>query len=273
MLHKSVNIAVILLGSFMVAAGFNLFLVPHKLLSGGVSGISMILGYYTDWNIGLLYFVLNVPLMIWGWFAIGRKFIVLTILSVSLTSWLMQVIPTDSPVSDPILASVFGGVIAGIGVGLTLRFNGSTGGFDIIGFILTAKRDFPLGNILFALNGVVILALGYMDNWDSALYSMLSIFISSKLIDFIHIRHEKITAFIITNQTDEMLSELLLRPRGVTIIHTRGAYSHDAKDMLMTVTTRYELSELRHLIKRVDPKAFVNIVETVGIIGQFSKLK
>ncbi len=272
MLNRSLNIVIILAASFLVAAGFNLFLVPHKLLSGGVSGISMIIGYYTDWNIGYLYFIINLPLMVWGWFAIGRKFIALTIISVTCTSWLLQVIPAKAVVSDPILAAVFGGVIAGFGVGITLRYNGSSGGFDIIGSILTKKRDFPLGNVLFALNGLVVLALGYLDNWDAALYSMLSIFISSKLIDFVHIRHEKITAFIVTGKTDEMLEHLLLRPRGVTIIHTRGAYSHDDKDMLMTVTTRYELAELRTLIKRIDPKAFVNIVETVGVIGEFRRL-
>ena len=137
---------------------------------------------------------------------------------------------------------------------------------------MTKHRDFPLGSTLFALNGVVILALGYLDNWDAALYSMLSIYVSSKLVDTIHIRHFKVTAFIITQETDRLLELLLKRPRGVTIVKTRGAFSDEEKDMLMTVTTRYELADLRKIVREADPKAFVNIVETVGVIGEFRKL-
>lgn len=264
---------VTLIGAIMVAAGFNLFLVPHKLLSGGVSGISMIVGYFTNWNIGLLYFIFNFPLMVWGWFAIGRRFIVLSTVSVLLTSWFLQIVPTRQTIEDPILAAIFGGVIVGIGTGITLRAGGSSGGFDILGSIVTKHRDFPLGSTLFALNGFVIVILGYMDNWDTALLSMLSIFITGKIVDSIHVRHIKITAFIITKETDRMLELLLKRPRGVTIVKTKGAFSDEEKDMLMTVATRYELADLRKIIHDTDPKAFVNIVETVGVIGEFRKIR
>jgi uncharacterized membrane-anchored protein YitT (DUF2179 family) len=261
--------AVIVFGAAIVAAGFNLFLVPHQLLSGGVSGIAMLVGYYSDWNIGILYFIFNFPIMLWGWFIIGRRFIVLSILSVIATSWFMQLISIEKFIQDPILGSVFGGVLVGIGTGITLRVGGSTGGFDIIGSILTRKRDFPLGMVMFSLNGFVILILGFLDNWDSALYSMLAIYIGSKIVDNIHIRHVKVTAFIVTNETNKLLEQLLLLPRGVTIIKTQGAYSNTEKDMLMTVTTRYELAELRKLIHDIDQKAFVNIVETVAVLGEF----
>lgn len=273
MLKKASVYIVILIGAALIAVGFNLFLVPHKLLSGGVSGISMIVGYYTDWNIGLLYFIFNFPIMVWGFFAIGRRFILLSIVSVTATSWFMQLIPVMAFVDEPILATVFGGVIVGAGTGISLRAGGSTGGFDIVGSIMTKKRDFPLGTALFAMNAAVILAHGYPDNWDAALLSMLSIYINSRIVDTIHIRHVKITAFIITKEKDKMLERLLLRPRGVTVIKTQGAFSHEEKDMLMTVATRYELTELRKIIRDTDPKAFVNIVETVGVIGEFRRLK
>jgi uncharacterized membrane-anchored protein YitT (DUF2179 family) len=103
------------------------------------------------------------------------------------------------------------------------------------------------------------------------LYSMLAIYISSKIVDNIHIRHVKVTAFIVTNETQKLLEQLLQLPRGVTIIKTQGAYSHSEKDMLMTVTTRYELAELRKIIREIDRKAFVNIVETVAIFGEFTR--
>lgn len=263
----------IILCALLVASGFRFFLIPHQLLSGGVSGISMIIGYFNGWDIGLLYFVLNLPILIWGWFVIGHQFILLSITSVLFTTWFMYLLPNHSVVFDPIIASVFGGVLIGAATGISLRVGGSTGGMDIIGFILTRNRDFPLGNVLFILNGLIIIILGYPDNWDLALSSMLSIYITGKVVDSIHIRHIKVTAFIITNQTPALLSHLLQKPRGVTLIKTKGAFSHIDKDMLMTVTTRYELAELRKIVASIDPKAFVNIVETVGVIGEFKKNK
>lgn len=259
-------------GAMLIAAGFNLFLIPHQLLSGGLSGISMMIGYFTGWNIGLLYFLINLPVLVWGWIVIGKRFVWLSVVSVVLTTWFMQLVPDVSLNSDPIIGAVFGGALIGIGSGLSLRSGGSTGGLDIIGSILTRRRDFPLGMLLFALNGAVVLALGLVLGWDAALRSMLSIFIAGKVMDTIHIRHVKVTAFIVTGSRDQMIGKLLLLPRGVTLIKTEGAYSHLPHDMLMTVTTRYELAELRKIVKETDPKAFVNIVETVEVIGEFRKL-
>ncbi|PYI56432.1 YitT family protein [Paenibacillus flagellatus] len=268
-----VDFAVIALGALLIAAGFNLFLVPHQLLSGGLSGISMMIGYFTGWNIGILYFLINLPILVWGLIVIGRRFIVLSVASVLFTTWFMQLVPVRSINSDPILGAVFGGLLIGLGSGLSLRFGGSSGGFDIVGSILTRRRDFPLGSMLFGLNGAVILALGYVLNWDLALRSMLSIFVTGKIVDMIHIRHIKVTAFIVTQAKNEMRQRLLLLPRGVTLIQTEGAYSQNPHHMLMTVTTRYELAELRKIVKETDPRAFVNIVETVEVIGEFRKLK
>jgi uncharacterized membrane-anchored protein YitT (DUF2179 family) len=259
-------------GALLVAAGFNMFLIPHQLLSGGVSGIAMLIGYFTNWNIGFLYFVFNLPIMIWGLIVIGRKFIVYSVVSVILTVWLMQVLPSINQAT--ILGAVFGGVLVGVGSGITLRMGGSTGGFDIIGSILTRKWDFPLGTVLSLLNALVIMALGFFkEDWDLALYSMLAIYISGRVMDGIHIRHVKVTAFIVTKQKKQLLERLLTMPRGVTLIKTEGAFTSTEQDMLMTVTTRYELVDLKKIIKDIDPKAFVNIVETVGVLGEFRKLK
>ncbi len=264
--------AVILLGAAIVASGFNNFLIPHQIISGGVSGVSMFIGYFTNWNIGLMYFALNLPILIWGWFAIGKRFIVMSIVSVIATTWFMQILPETRFNSEPILAAVFGGVVIGLGTGMSFRVGGSTGGMDILGSILTRKRDFPLGMVLFGINAIVIVMLGYFkQNWDLALFSMLSIYITGWIVDSIHIRHIKVTAFIVTNHKDMMLQRLLQIPRGVTIIKTQGAYTNQERDMLMTVTTRYELAEMQKIIKEVDPKAFVNIVETVGIMGEFRR--
>lgn len=266
------RIFIIIVGAVLLALGFKMFIIPHQLLSGGISGVSMLLGYALNIDIELLYFVLNLPILIWGWFVIGRGFVALSIVSVIVTTGLMFVIPEQQFIQDPIIASVFGGVIIGAGTGISLRCGGSTGGIDIVGSIVTKHRDFPLGTVLFAINALIVIALGYPDNWDLALLSMLSIYIAGRIVDTIHVRHVKITAFIITEQREKMLEQLLQRPRGVTIINTKGAYSKHNNEMLMTVTTRYELVELRDIIQQTDPEAFVNIVETVDIIGEFNRI-
>lgn len=268
------NCVVILLGAVLIAAGFNLFLIPLHLLSGGVSGLAMLTAYFTPFSISIMYLAYNVPILIAGWFLLGKRFVGLSILSVLATTWFIALIPTPDKLlaSDTLLAAVFGGVLVGIGCGISFRVGGSSGGFDIVGSIITRFRDFPVGNVLVGLNASVILAMGYMEgNWNVALASMVSIYITGKVVDLIHISHIKITLFIITDRTEEMLERLLTLPRGVTLIKTQGAFSHKEKDMLMTVTTRYELAELQDIIKKTDPAAFVNIVETVGVMGSFRR--
>lgn len=266
------NCLVIIIGAALIATGFNFFLVPRHLLSGGVSGLAMLTGYFTPLNISLMYLVYNIPLLVAGLFMLGRRFIGLSILSVVATTALIAVIPVIDLTMDTLLSAVFGGVLIGLGSAFSFRVGGSSGGFDIVGSIITRFRDFPVGNVLVGLNALVILAMGYLDgNWNLALASMVSIYIIGKVLNMIHISHMKVTLFIVTNETEVMLSKLLLRPRGVTLIKTQGAFSHAEKDMLMTVTTRYELAELRDIIKQTDPLAFVNIVETVGVMGSFRR--
>ncbi|MNZ45660.1 hypothetical protein D3C78_633200 [compost metagenome] len=262
------------LAALLVAVGFNLFLIPHQLLSGGISGISMIIGYMTGGNIGWLYLVLNVPVLVWGWFAVGRRFILWSVYMVIASTFFLQIIPIKPVVEDIVLGSGFGGIITGFGTGLALRSGGSSGGFDIVASIVTRKRDLPIGVILFILNSLVILALVmFTKNWDLALYSLLSIFTTGKIVDLVHVRHVKLTAFIVTTKTDEIVRKLLAHPRGITIIKTKGAYSSTERDMLMTVRTKYELAELGKTVTAIDPHAFINIVETIGVIGDFSKPK
>ncbi|MNH80244.1 hypothetical protein D3C73_325810 [compost metagenome] len=264
----------VIFGAVLIAAGFNLFLIPHKLLSGGVSGLSMLTGYFTSFSISTMYLVYNIPLLIAGLFLLGKRFIGLSILSVVTTTWFIALIPVPAKMlaQDALLASVFGGVLVGLGAGISFRAGGSSGGFDILGSIVTKYRDFPVGSVLVVLNTLVVLAMGYLNGeWNLALASMVSIYLSGKVVDYIHISHVKVTLFIITNQTDAMLEKLLGLPRGVTLIKTEGAFSHKEKDMLMTVTTKYELAELREIIKATDPTAFVNIVETVGVMGSFRR--
>jgi uncharacterized membrane-anchored protein YitT (DUF2179 family) len=227
MLKEIRNGLIVIFGAALIASGFNLFLVPHHLLSGGVSGLSMLTGYFTPLNLSVMYLVYNIPILIAGLFMLGKRFIGLSILSVAAVTGMIAIIPVYSVSTDILLSSVFGGVLVGLGSGISFRIGGSSGGFDIVGSIISRYRDFPVGNVLVALNALVILSMGYLDgNWNLALASMVSIYITGKVLDLIHISHIKVTLFIVTDKTDEMLEKLLKLPRGVTLIKTQGAFSH-----------------------------------------------
>jgi uncharacterized membrane-anchored protein YitT (DUF2179 family) len=262
----------LIIGSFIVVFGFNLFLIPHGVLSGGLSGISMILGMVTPLNTGFANFLLNLPLLILGYKMLGKKFIMNSIFSVLIISLGLYVIPVYPIAGDEILSSIFGGALAGLGIGMVFRCSGSTGGFDIIGMIVSRKRDFPIGVLLSGMNGVVILISGFLFNWDSALNTLVSIFVTGKVVDAIYTDHAKLTLMIITEKGEEMREHLLSNLyRGLTIMDAVGGYSNNKRNILMTVISRYELNEVKTLISEVDSSAFVNITETIEVMGLFHR--
>ncbi|MBT2755087.1 YitT family protein [Mesobacillus foraminis] len=262
----------IIFGSFIVAAAFNLFLIPHETMSSGLSGVSMIIGILTPLNTGIANFLLNLPLLVIGYLKLGRRFICNTILSVLVVSLGLYFIPVIEIAHDIILSSIFGGAITGFGIGVILRCSGSSGGFDIISMLLSRKMDFPIGTMLSAMNAIVILISGFLFDWDSALYTMVSIFVTGKVVDAIYTHHVKLTLMIITEKGEEMRQHLLDNVyRGLTVLDGIGGYSNQKRNVLMTVITRYQLGEVKNLITEVDPAAFVNITETVEVIGLFHK--
>lgn len=263
---------VMMLGGAVAAIGFNLLLIPVNLLSSGVSGISMMIGYASGWNIAWIYFILNAPILYWGFRVLGKRFVMLSIVNVLSTTLFLQFIPVHPWSDDRVLAAVFGGVIVGIGSAICLRYGGSTGGIDIMASIISRSRDMPIGLLVIIFNTGIVAGLGLLlQDWNAALYSMLSIYLTGKVIDFVHTPHRKVTAFIVTSRSQELAARLLSLPRGVTILKTRGAFTQEEKELLMTVTTRFELAELRKIIRTVDPRAFVNVVQTVDVIGEFRR--
>lgn len=262
----------IIIGSVIVGTAYNLFLIPHQILSSGLSGIAIMLGIITPVNTGVLNFVLNLPLLIIGVYKLGKTFIGYTIVSVIVLSVSLYVIPVQAISSEPILSSLFGGVITGIGIGLIFRASGSSGGFDIIAMLLTKKKDFPLGALLSAMNAVVVILSGFVFNWDAALNTLVAIYTTGKVIDTIHTNHIKLTLMIVTKHGEEMKSKLLANLyRGITVMDGEGAYSGEGRKILFTVITRYQLTDVKTMINEVDPNAFVNITETTEVIGSFHR--
>jgi uncharacterized membrane-anchored protein YitT (DUF2179 family) len=203
---------------------------------------------------------------------VGKSFTIYSFISVAATSFFLEIIPIYPLSEDILLNAVFGGVILAVGVGFTLKWGASTGGVDIIAMVLSRMKDKPVGTYIFALNAVIIIMAGLLYGWEKALYTLVTLYVTTRIIDTIHTRHEKVTAMIITNKGEELTKAIHERLiRGITSIPAKGSYSKEQKEMLIIVITRYELYDLERIIRTVDPKAFTNIVETAGIFGFFRK--
>ncbi|WP_026585283.1 YitT family protein [Bacillus sp. J33] len=268
------KVFIVLIGAVLNAIAMNFFLIPANVYASGFTGVaqllSSILGSFA--STGILLFILNIPVTILAWRKVGRSFTVYSFLSVFLMSFFMEVIPVIHVSNDILLNAVFGGVIAAVGVGITLKWGASTGGMDIIAMVLSRMKDKPVGTYFFTLNAIIIISAGFLYGWEKALYTLVTLYASTRVIDAIHTRHEKLTALIITKKSEEMkkaIHEHLVR--GITTIPARGAFTNESKEMMMIVITRYELFDLERIIKEVDPNAFTNIVQTAGVYGFFRR--
>ncbi|MBX0315216.1 YitT family protein [Planococcus glaciei] len=271
-MDKVYSTAIIFLGSLLLGVAFNMFLLPHEILSGGITGIAMILSLMLPVNAGIWLILLNIPVLVLGWMKLGKTFILNSIFSVAVTSISMLYIPVMKVTEDALLSSVFGGVLVGIGVGFIIRFYGSTGGFDVIGLLLTMKRDIPLGFLVFGLNSLVVFVSGFIFTWELAMYTMASIYITGLVVDRIHTRHIKLSLMVVTSKGDAVKKQLLEHLyRGITVTDGEGAYSGNKVKVLYSVISRYELAYVRPLIKEIDPNAFVSISETMEVMGNFRK--
>ena len=271
-MNKWTRLMIIFISSIVLGFAFNMFLLPHEILAGGVTGIAMMLGLVTPLNAGIWMIILNIPILIVGWMKLGKTFIANSLFSVVVTSVSMLYIPVVKLTEDALLSSVFGGVIAGVSIGLIIRFYSSTGGFDVIGLLLSMKRDIPLGTLVFILNSAVVFVSGFVFSWELAMYTMASIYITGLVIDRVHTRHIKLSLMVVTNQGDAVKKELLDNLyRGITVVDGEGAYSSAKVKVLYSVISRHELAFVRPLIKNIDPKAFVSISETMEVMGNFRK--
>jgi uncharacterized membrane-anchored protein YitT (DUF2179 family) len=269
---------IVIIGAFLTAAGMNLFLIPANVYSSGFTGIaqllSKVLSDYTPigLSVGVLLLLLNIPVAILGWLKVGKSFTIYSFISVVLSSLFLELIPVKQLSSDILLNAVFGGVIIAVGVGITLKWGASTGGLDIIAMVLSRMKDKPIGPYMFLLNSLIVVTAGFLYGWEKALYTLVFLYASTRVVDAIHTRHAKLTAFIITKKADELKSAIHERlVRGITMIPGKGAFSNETRDIMMIVITRYELYDLERIIKEVDPNAFTNIVQTTGVYGFFRR--
>lgn len=265
------DIVLISVGAFIYAFGVNYFFVANKLADGGIAGISVILHYLFNFNISTTYLVLNVPLVIMGYKLIGGKFIVKTFYGTAMTSLAFRVFQNYlGPMDDKLIASIFGGLIIGIGLGTIFVGGGSSGGADILVKILNKYFDIPVGKAFLALDSFVLSALGILFGRDIFMYTLVGLFISTKAIDFIQDGVDKAKALmIISDKSEEIKNEIMKQTgRGVTIINARGGYTNDNKEVLYCILGRYEVTTVKRIVKNIDRKAFMSISEVSEVLGE-----
>ena len=262
---------IIVIGSLIVAFAFNFFLVPYGILSSGISGIAILVGLVTPFNTGLLNLLFNLPLVVLGYFKLGKTITINTMICVVSLSVFLYLLPVVQVTDNILLSTVFGGALGGIGVGLILKFAGTSGGLDIIAIMISRISNVSIGLLLTAMNGVIVLISGAVFNWDIALYTLLSIYLTGKMIDTIFTNHVKLTMQIVTTKGD-LISDDLLHSiyRGITITEGFGGYTQEKKQIIMMVVTRYETLQIKKIVRKHDEHAFINIFETVEVDGNFA---
>ncbi|MCO7174521.1 YitT family protein [Sporolactobacillus kofuensis] len=263
--------------AFLCAISMNLFLVPAHVYAAGINGAAQLISdilfdrVHLHLSIGLLVLILNLPIAVLGWYRVGKSFTLFSFITVMLTSFFLTVLPVHPLSSDILLNSIFGGLISAVGVGVALKYGISTGGLDIIAIFLTRRnRNASSGKYFLILNGIIIIIAGAVYEWQYALYTLISRFVNSYVIDMIHTKYQKLTVLTITDQAERLTEAIQDQfDRGMTIIPSYGGYTGTKKSTVMMVISHYELYKMERLIKAIDPNAFTNILETNKIIGTF----
>jgi len=267
---------VVMVASAVVSAvALNEFLIPANTFSGGVNGIAQLLysaGKPMGLHINTGYYILlfNMPIAVLGWFKLGHRFTIMSFATAFLTSAAAVVIPVVNIAHNPLLGALFGGILTGVGIGITMRYGFSTGGFDIIVLVLERITGRTVGSLMFLTNFAIILMSGILFNWENALFTIISIYASTRMVDLIHTRHQKLTAIIVTTEAEAVAKAIQAAIlRGVTITDSRGGYSGRPNATLMVVLSRYELYALQAAVQQTDQHAFINILNTVDTSGLF----
>lgn len=257
-------------------AGLNFFLIPNSIFSVGLNGVSQLLSLsawqFFHWHIdtGLFFLLFNIPIGIVGFKMVGGKFTILSFINAVVVSLFLIFLPTYAFTTQPLLASLFGGLLVGASVGIAMRYGFSTGGFDIIAMIIQKRTGKSIGAFMNVTNGVIVLIAGFFIGWQNAMYTLIGIYATGQVVDTLYTGYQKLTALIVTSKGDEVI-DVLHRDliRGITVLPSSGAYTKRESTTLMMVLSRFELFEMQEAVRSVDPKAFINLLSTVSVSGEF----
>ncbi|SKA79004.1 Uncharacterized membrane-anchored protein YitT, contains DUF161 and DUF2179 domains [Clostridium sp. USBA 49] len=267
------RILMVSLGSLIYALAINIFIAPHKLLSGGIAGISLLVQYITKVPSGYWVFILNIPIFILGLKKIDKDFVFFSMIGM-LTMSIFLVLTKDISrliiVNDLFISTLFGAVFSGIGMGLIFKSRASQGGTDIIAVIIRNKNGVKMSDLYFILNGTIAFLGIFFTSIELTLYTILLMFIKSLVIDKVTegFDHKKIV--IIITQKEKEVSNLIMDEtgRGTTYLYGEGAYSGEKKKVIYSLMTTKELNDVKKLIEKIDPTSLISISEAEEITGK-----
>lgn len=273
-----------ILGAFLYAAGINLFVVPAHLYTGGLMGICQVLRTillevfgleFSGIDIaGIIYYVINIPIFVVAFTRLGRKFFVKTLITVTAISLFMSVIPTAPIVDDVMAASVVGGIISGAGIGIALRMGATGGGMDVIGVLLIRwKKDFSVGKVNLLVNLVLYGACLFLFDVGVVVYSVIYAAVYSVAMDKMHTQNINVEVNVITKADTAALEKEVFEElgRGITKWTSMGAYTYEKSHVLYIMLSKYEVSQLKGIIHKYDPNAFIVVNEGVSVDGNYLK--
>jgi uncharacterized membrane-anchored protein YitT (DUF2179 family) len=260
-------------GVVLTAIGLDMFLIPNRIAAGGVSGIGTLVYYLTGFPVGITMLAINIPLFIMGIRELGLGFGIRSLygtITLSLAVDLMAGGRVPVLTKDPLLAALYGGIVTGIGIGLVFRFKGTTGGTDLAAAIVNRYIKASVGLVLFVIDAAVIVAAGIVWNPELALYALLTVFITARVIDVVQEGFGYAKAALIISERPEEVSAAILRrmDRGATALHGRGLFTGMERDVILSVVTRAEVSLLKDLVQEVDPRAFVILADVHEVLGE-----
>src|SRR3954447_714843 len=260
----------IMLGAILMSIGLEVFLVPNNVIDGGITGISIMLSYITGWKLGIFIFLFNIPFFFIGYKQIGKTFALSTlygIIILSIGTTLLHPVPAFT--QNILLATVFGGIVLGIGVGLVIRYGGSLDGTEILAILFNKKLPFSVGEIIMFFNLFILASAGFVFSWDRAMYSLIAYFVAFKTIDItITGLDESKSVWIISDNSQEIGEAIMNRlGRGVTYINGEGAYSGDQKKVIFCVINRLEEAKLKEIVSENDGNAFLAVADIAEVRG------
>lgn len=261
----------VIAGAAVVAIGFNAFLLPNQVASGGVSGISTILHGLFGWNPGLVQYAFNIPLFLAGVVLLGKKFGVKSFVGTITLPLVVLLTDNWEPwTNNPLLGALFGGIVVGLGIGLVFKGNASTGGTDLLAQIITKYTGLTLGTSVLLIDGLIAISAAIVFDLEKGLYALIGLYVTTKTIDIIQLGFSQSKmVYIITLKEDEVRDAIYAEiNRGVTKLPAIGGYTGQERPVLMVVVYQTEFTKLKQLIKTVDPAAFVIVSDAYEVLGE-----
>lgn len=270
-LHQVYEYALLLAGSFLIALSFNLFLNPNQIASGGVAGISTLLQQLFDMEPAVVQWLLNIPLFILGLLLLGGQFGLKTAVGSVVFPFFVLLTRNWGPLTENvILATIYGGIGVGAGLGIVFRGRASTGGLDLAAQLLHKYTGIGYGLAIALFDGIVIVAAGFIFTPEKALLALIGLYVTTKTIDVVQLgfKYSKV-AFVITRETEAIRQAILYDlDRGLTQLSAQGGFTGEERPVLMVVVSQTEVTRLKALVKSIDPAAFIILADATEVLGE-----